>query len=196
MAMPTLVATPCPSGPVVVSTPEVQRYSGCPAQRLPNWRNDLISSSVTEGLPRISYSGSTALTLARCRMVYSNVDACPEESTKRSRFIQMGSSGSNRKSLCHRQYTVGDMSIGVPGCPEFAFWSNCSNPGIAFLNPSAGYSFHVANLFPCRCPFFRVPVSGFQLLRQHFFASSQGISRADPPACKSGPTKSSPFVKP
>jgi hypothetical protein len=28
MAIPTLVATPCPSGPVVVSTPDVQRYSG------------------------------------------------------------------------------------------------------------------------------------------------------------------------
>src|SRR5258705_2021453 len=91
MAMPTLVATPCPSGPVVVSTPEVQRYSGCPAQRLPNCRKDLRSSSVTEGRPRISYSGSTAFTLARCRIVYNKVDACPAESTKRSRFIQMGS---------------------------------------------------------------------------------------------------------
>ena len=28
--MPTLVAIPWPSGPVVVSTPEVQRYSGWP----------------------------------------------------------------------------------------------------------------------------------------------------------------------
>src|SRR5436853_4837620 len=32
IAMPTLVARPLPSGPVVVSTPEVQRYSGCPAR--------------------------------------------------------------------------------------------------------------------------------------------------------------------
>src|ERR1700745_1160826 len=103
MAMPTLVATPCPSGPVVVSTPEVQRYSGCPAQRLPNCRKDFRSSSVTEGRHRISYSGSTAFTLARCRIVYNKVDACPAESTKRSRFIQMGSSGSNLKSLCQRQ---------------------------------------------------------------------------------------------
>src|SRR6266436_3648407 len=80
-----------------------QRYSGCPAQRLPNCRKDLRSSSVTEGRPRISYSGSTAFTLARCRIVYNKVDACPAESTKRSRFIQMGSSGSNLRSLCHRQ---------------------------------------------------------------------------------------------
>src|SRR5499425_155030 len=122
MAIPTLVATPCPSGPVVVSTPEVHRYSGCPAQRLPNCRKDLMSSRVTEGLPRISYSGSTALTLARCKMVYRSVEACPAESTKRSRFIQIGSSGSNRRSLCHKQYTVGDIPMGVPGCPEFACW--------------------------------------------------------------------------
>src|SRR5260370_21708095 len=99
MAIPTLVATPCPSGPVVVSTPEVQRYSGCPAQRLPNCRKDLRSSRVTEGLPTISYSGSTALTLARCRIVYSKLDACPAERHKRSHCIQIGSSGPNPKRL-------------------------------------------------------------------------------------------------
>ena len=49
--MPTLVATPWPSGPVVVSTPEVQPYSGWPGQRLPAWRNVLMSSSVTASRP-------------------------------------------------------------------------------------------------------------------------------------------------
>ena len=34
IAMPTLVATPWPNGPVVVSTPVVQRYSGCPGHLL------------------------------------------------------------------------------------------------------------------------------------------------------------------
>src|SRR5262249_42596786 len=80
--------------------PAVLRVSGAPATELPE---DLRSSSVTEGRPRTSYSGSTALTLAKCRIVYSKVDACPAESTKRSRFIQIGSSGSNLRSLCHRQ---------------------------------------------------------------------------------------------
>ena len=46
--MPTLVATPWPSGPVVVSTPEVQRYSGWPGHLLSSWRNRLMSSSVTD----------------------------------------------------------------------------------------------------------------------------------------------------
>ena len=39
--MPTDVATPCPSGPVVVSTPLVQRYSGWPGQCESSWRKRL-----------------------------------------------------------------------------------------------------------------------------------------------------------
>ena len=66
MAMPTLVATPCPRGPVVVSMPEVQRYSGCPGHLLSSWRNLLMSSRVTESSPSVSYFGFTALTPARC----------------------------------------------------------------------------------------------------------------------------------
>src|SRR5680860_1578023 len=43
--MPTLVAMPWPSGPVVDSTPVVQPYSGCPGQRLPSSRNDYVGQS-------------------------------------------------------------------------------------------------------------------------------------------------------
>jgi hypothetical protein len=51
---PTEVATPWPSGPVVASTPLVQRYSGCPGHREPSWRNVLRSSSVTVARPSTS----------------------------------------------------------------------------------------------------------------------------------------------
>ena len=64
--MPTLVATPWPSGPVVVSTPDVHRYSGWPGQWLSSWRNVLISSRLTAGLPVTSYLGLTACTPVRC----------------------------------------------------------------------------------------------------------------------------------
>ncbi len=47
MAMPTELETPWPSGPVVVSTPLVQRYSGWPGVELSSWRNFLMSSSET-----------------------------------------------------------------------------------------------------------------------------------------------------
>ena len=42
MAMPTLVATPCPSGPVVISTPPVSPNSGWPGQREPNLQRKQI----------------------------------------------------------------------------------------------------------------------------------------------------------
>src|SRR3954449_9523650 len=34
----------------------------------------------------------------------------------------MGSDGSNRRKRCHSVYATGARAIGVPGCPEFAFW--------------------------------------------------------------------------
>src|SRR5437899_8489538 len=60
--MPTLVATPWPSGPVVVSTPEVQRYSGWPGHLLSSWRKRSMPSSFTESSPKVSYLGFTAFT--------------------------------------------------------------------------------------------------------------------------------------
>ena len=96
MAMPTLVATPCPSGPVVVSTPETQWYSGCPGALLSSWRKRRMSSSVTDGCPSRSYSAFTALVRVRCRTDQSSIEAWPLESTKRSRLGQIGSCGSKR----------------------------------------------------------------------------------------------------
>jgi len=44
IAIPTAFAKPCPSGPVVVSTPGVRPCSGCPGVREPHCRNRSISS--------------------------------------------------------------------------------------------------------------------------------------------------------
>ena len=52
--MPTEVAMPWPSGPVVVSTPEVQRYSGWPGARESSWRKLSMSCSETAGRPTTS----------------------------------------------------------------------------------------------------------------------------------------------
>ncbi len=92
-AMPTDVATPWPSGPEVVSTPLVHRYSGWPGHFEPSCRKRLRSSRETAGSPRISYSGSTERTPVRCRSDQSRAEAWPAESTKRSRFGQIGSDG-------------------------------------------------------------------------------------------------------
>src|SRR5262249_17794845 len=69
------------------------------------------------------------------------MEACPFDSTKRSRFGQIGSTGSKRMTRFQSVYTSGASAIGVPGCPEFACctasidrvrmvlidsWSSCS----------------------------------------------------------------------
>src|ERR1700674_5119282 len=94
IAIPTLVATPCPKGPVVVSIPEVQRYSGCPGHLLFSWRKLRMSSRLTETLPSRSYAGFTDFTRHRCSIEYNSIEACPADSTNRSRLGQIGSSGS------------------------------------------------------------------------------------------------------
>src|SRR5271170_4763409 len=48
------------------------------------------------------------------------MEACPAESTKRSRLCQTGSCGSKRRNCCHSVYATGAIAMGVPGCPEFA----------------------------------------------------------------------------
>ena len=44
--MPTALASPWPSGPVVVSMPGVTKFSGWPGVIEPSWRKRLISSIV------------------------------------------------------------------------------------------------------------------------------------------------------
>ena len=82
-----------------------------------------MSSNVTDGSPSRSYFAFTAFTPHRCSIEYSNIDACPIERTNRSRFGQIGSSGSNRRNRCHRPYTTGAIAIAVPGCPDCAVWT-------------------------------------------------------------------------
>ena len=56
----------------------------------------------------------------RCSSEYSSADACPTDSTNRSRLLQIGAAGSNRRNCCHTVYATGASAIGVPGCPELA----------------------------------------------------------------------------
>src|SRR3954467_13048020 len=97
IAIPTLLPHPCPSGPVVVSTPLVCLISGCPGVLLPHCRKFSISSSGSEGLSNtFCPSADISLTPAKWISEYNNIDACPQESTNRSRFGQTGLAGSYR----------------------------------------------------------------------------------------------------
>ena len=92
--MPTLLPQPWPSGPVVVSTPAVWRYSGWPGVLLPIWRNSLRSSSDSEGPLPAELCAPMSATPVRWINAYSSMEAWPADSTKRSRFGQVGSAGS------------------------------------------------------------------------------------------------------
>jgi hypothetical protein len=63
------------------------------------------------------------LDFVRWSIAYRSVDACPIDRTNRSRLGQIGSSGLTRRNRCHSVYPTGAVAIGVPGCPEFAYWT-------------------------------------------------------------------------
>src|SRR3954451_3594063 len=52
-----------------------------------------------------------------------SIDACPAERTKRSRSIHWESAGSCFMTRVNSAYVTGARAIGVPGWPEFAFWT-------------------------------------------------------------------------
>ena len=108
-ASPTPIAMPWPSGPVVTSTPGVTPRSGCPAQRLPHWRNAMSSSILSPPMPE------------RWKSAYTSDEACPPENTRRSRSAQDGSFGSTLRCLSQRTVARSAIPIGAPGCPDFAF---------------------------------------------------------------------------
>ena len=51
------------------------------------------------------------------------MDACPAESTKRSRLGHETLSGLNLSTRCHSVYATGANAMGVPGWPELAAWT-------------------------------------------------------------------------
>ncbi len=115
-AMPTAFARPCPSGPVVVSTPGVRPVSGWPGVLLCSWRK-FFSSDIGKAYP------------VRCSSAYRSMDAWPFDNTKRSRSNQCGLRG-----LCfrwppgtpsaergpHKATAMSAMPMGAPGWPELA----------------------------------------------------------------------------
>src|SRR5512143_4227152 len=51
------------------------------------------------------------------------MEACPQERTNLSRPLQSGFAGLYRRYFVHSRYDSGASPIGVPGCPDFAFWT-------------------------------------------------------------------------
>src|SRR5580692_3354248 len=80
-----------------------------------------MSSIEMAGVCRTLPFLSTSFTPAKCSVAYSSIEACPAESTKRSRFSHFGSAGSYFRKYCHSENITGARPMGAPGCPEFAF---------------------------------------------------------------------------
>src|SRR3954453_24067146 len=59
----------------------------------------------------------------RYSIEYRSIDAWPADSTKRSRSHQSAFCGLCRITRVYRTYAIGASAIGVPGWPEFAFWT-------------------------------------------------------------------------
>ncbi len=69
-ANPTAFATPCPRGPVVISTPAISPYSGCPAVFAPNCLNSLKSSKDTSYPQRYRGSRLEKMHVLQRRLTY------------------------------------------------------------------------------------------------------------------------------
>ena len=104
IAIPTAEDNPWPNGPVVISTPLVWWYSGCPGVSDPHVRN-------------ASRSASSRPNPARYSWMYRVNEECPADSTNRSRPTQVGSAGSCRITFWNRLYANGARLIAVPGWP-------------------------------------------------------------------------------
>ena len=109
-AMPTLLARPWPSGPVVVSMPAAWPYSGWPAVREPSWRKCLISSIVDVGI-----AGQIEQRIEQHRAVAGRQHEAVAIRPVRSR------SASYFRKRVNSTVAMSAVPIGRPGWPEFAF---------------------------------------------------------------------------
>ena len=119
---------PCPSGPVVTSTPGVSPYSGCPGVFDPHCRN-CSSCSIGRSYPD------------RCSAPYSSADAWPFDSTNRSRSVHFECCRIVLHQLVNSRYAIGAQPSGAPGCPLLAFCtaSTARNRSVLIDNWSSSF---------------------------------------------------------
>ena len=123
IAIPTEVAIPWPSGPVVVSTPEVQRYSGWPGARESSWRNSSMSSSETDGRLRAPRSRGRRPAPRRGRAASRAASRRGPPRARSGRgWARSGRPGRSAGSAARACRRPAPSPSACPGCPEFAFW--------------------------------------------------------------------------
>ena len=113
--MPTAVARPWPSGPVVVSTPGVWPYSGWPAVIEPSWRKRLICS-----MRHRFVAGEIEQRIEQHRAVAGRQHEAVAVGP-------VGAAGSNFRNCVNSTVATSAAPMGRPGWPDFA----CSTASIA-----------------------------------------------------------------
>src|SRR5208337_2066319 len=78
--------------------------------------------------------------------------ACPADSTKRSRSGHLGLVGLCRRWRVHKTYAIGAAPNGIPGCPEFAFWTASIDSVRMVLMQSSSIGSNVVLMAPPDCP--------------------------------------------
>src|SRR5271169_2290405 len=78
--------------------------------------------------------------------------ACPADSTKRSRSGHLGLVGLCRRWRVHKTYAIGDAPNGIPGCPEFAFWTASTDSVRIVLMQSSSIDSNVVLMAPPDSP--------------------------------------------
>ena len=108
---PTALPKPWPSGPVVVSTPAVSKFSGWPGVCEPSCRNCLIWSSGDGRSPRGAGSRRAASRRGR-----------PRARSGRGR-ASSGRPGCASSRACRARTRRGRAPSGAPGWPDCAAWT-------------------------------------------------------------------------
>ena len=54
---------------------------------------------------------------------YKSIEPCPADKINLSLFNQLGFLGLNFKKYLNKIVTTSAIPIGIPGCPELAFWT-------------------------------------------------------------------------
>ena len=116
IAIPTALPMPCPRGPVVVSTPSVSPYSGCPGVFEPFALN-FFKSSIERLYPDM------------CSQEYRNILPWPALKINLSRLGHWGRAGSHFKISPKRTAPISAQPSGSPRCPdERAAIASIANP--------------------------------------------------------------------
>ena len=74
-------------------------------------------------IPKVIGLKETLLKPVKYNNEYKSIEPCPADKTNLSLLSQLGLFGLNFKKYLNKIVTTSAIPIGIPGCPELAFWT-------------------------------------------------------------------------